>query len=541
MRIPAFLNPYKLYGLQKSLLTAIQLRTWLSTLVKQAFDIFASAAALLMLAPFFGLIALAIKRDSPGPVFYRGERMGRGGKIFKILKFRTMFERPESYQGPRVTAHDDTRITPLGQWLRDTKLNELPQFWNVLKGEMSMVGPRPEDPSIAKTWPLDVWKEVLSVRPGVTSPASIQYRNEESLLSTGSVMSQYVQEIGPDKIRLDQLYVRHRSFLLDLDVILWTALIMLPKIGSAPIPERLLFVGPIYRLMYRYLRWFSIDILVTFFAMGFTGFIFRLSGPLDVGWPLTMLLFLGFALIFSLAGALFGVQRVAWSKANFTDIYDLLPPWLFASTIVIWVNWRMAFYPSAMLILASILALAGFIFVRYRNRLFIELYFWISHHLQTTAATRERLLIVGSGRTAEQMAWLLDHPVYASKLRVVGFVDDALPTQGMRIYGAKILGQLKDIPALVQKHDVGIMILADHRLGSREYQSIAATCQQIPVKMVVAPDIFGSLKYLFDRAASTSNIDLESVDLCDYCCSNCLINQVPSENKMEEYQHPTSI
>jgi lipopolysaccharide/colanic/teichoic acid biosynthesis glycosyltransferase len=459
-------------------------------------------------------------------VFYRGERIGRRGKVFKILKFRTMYETPESYQGPRVTAHDDARITPLGQWLRDTKLNELPQFWNVLKGEMSMVGPRPEDPSIVKTWPLEVWNEVLSVRPGITSPASIQYRNEECLLSTGCVMLQYVQEIGPDKMRLDQLYVRHRSFLLDLDVILWTALIMLPRISSASIPEKLLFVGPIYRLMYRYLRWFSIDILVTFFAMGFTGFIFRLSGPLDVGWPLTILLFLGFALIFSLSGALFGVHRVAWSKANFTDIYDLLPSWLFASAIVVWFNWHMNYYPVAMIILASIVALAGFIFVRYRNRLFIELYFWISHHLQSKVATRERLLIVGSGRTAEQIAWLLDHPTYSSRLRVVGFVDDALPTLGMRIYGAKILGQVKDIPSLIQKHDVGILILADHNMNREEFHSIATRYHHTPVRLVIAPDLFGSLKSLFTKPSPDSISNMQSVDDLDYCCNHCLMKSI---------------
>ena len=89
----------------------------------------------------------------PGPVYYRGPRVGRGGREFLILKYRTMYERPESYSGPPLTAQDDPRVTPIGRWLRRTKLNELPQLWNVLKGEMSIVGPRPEDPAIVKTWP----------------------------------------------------------------------------------------------------------------------------------------------------------------------------------------------------------------------------------------------------------------------------------------------------------------------------------------------------------------------------------------------------
>jgi lipopolysaccharide/colanic/teichoic acid biosynthesis glycosyltransferase len=531
MRIPKLLNPLILYDLHKPHQRAVRIRGRLGGFAKRAFDIFASILALLLLSPFFCLIALAIKRDTPGPVFYRGDRIGRRGKIFKILKFRTMYEAPESFQGPRVTAHDDDRITPLGRWLRDTKLNELPQFWNVLKGEMSVVGPRPEDPAIAKTWPRPVWDEVLSVRPGVTSPASVQYRNEESLLSAGNVMSTYLHEIGPDKMRLDQLYVRHRSFLLDLDVILWTALIMLPMIGSTPIPEKLLFVGPLYRLTVRYLRWFSIDIVITFLAMGFTGFVFRLQGPLDVGWPRTLLLFIGFALIFSLTGAVLGVNRIAWSKATITNIYDLIPSWLVASAIVLLVNRQLNFFPSAMIFLASVLALAGFVLVRYRGRLFKELFVWLSHRMGSAVATRERVLVIGSGRTAEQIAWLLDHPTYSMKLNVVGFVDDDLTTQGMRIYGAKILGQVKDIAELIKQHDVGIMILADHKIDRKGYQSIVSTIHDTSVRMVVAPDIFGSLKSLCEESSSASNLDIESGDGMDIFCAHCLIHNIPSQKK----------
>ena len=206
--------------------------SWFSNLIKRSFDITVSLIVLLLLAPFYGVIAIAIRRDSPGPAIYRGPRMGRGGKPFHILKFRTMYESMDSYYGPKVTAHDDPRVTPFGRWLRDTKLNELPQFWNVLKGEMSLVGPRPEDPEIVRTWKDDVREEILSVRPGITSPASVQYRNEESLLSVGDVMQTYMGELGPGKIRLDQLYVRNHSFWLDMDVIFWTALVLLPKLRS---------------------------------------------------------------------------------------------------------------------------------------------------------------------------------------------------------------------------------------------------------------------------------------------------------------------
>ncbi len=135
------------------------LRAWMGKAVKRAFDIVLSGPSLLILSPIFLFITILIKRDSPGPVIFRGVRLGWGNKPFSILKFRTMREEAASYAGPSLTAEDDPRITSLGNpptgagWLRDTKLNELPQLWNVLVGEMSLVGPRLEEPSLAQTWP----------------------------------------------------------------------------------------------------------------------------------------------------------------------------------------------------------------------------------------------------------------------------------------------------------------------------------------------------------------------------------------------------
>ncbi len=216
--------------------------------VKRAFDIVISLLALICLAPLLALIAVAVTHDSPGPAIYRGPRVGLGGRVFQILKFRTMYDAASSYSGPRVTAHDDPRVTPLGRWLRSTKLNELPQFWNVLRGDMSLVGPRPEDPSLAAEWPADARGRILSVRPGITSPASVLYHNEEALLCSNDLFRKYAQEVGPDKLRLDELYVRYLSFCLDMDTLLWTALIMLPRVRSFEPPESLLLVGPFTRL-----------------------------------------------------------------------------------------------------------------------------------------------------------------------------------------------------------------------------------------------------------------------------------------------------
>jgi lipopolysaccharide/colanic/teichoic acid biosynthesis glycosyltransferase len=473
-----------------------RLNSYLGETIKRCFDCVLSVVGIILLSPFLGLVVLAIRHDSPGPIFFFGKRVGRRGKIYQILKFRTMYEVPESYSGPKVTAFDDPRITPFGHWLRDTKLNELPQLWNVLKGEMSLVGPRPEDPDLAKDWPKEVYDEVLSVRPGITSPASVQYHNEEALLSASDLFCTYTQNLVPNKIRLDQLYVRNRSFLLDLDTLLWTFLILLPKIGSHAPPEQFLFVGPFTRLVRRYLNWFAIDLMVTFAAIGAAGVAWRVSGPLDVGWPKAIAVAIGFSLLFSLSGAILGVNRISWSKATFADGYDLLPAWFLAAILANLANEISGIFPTKMILTASGLALMGYVAIRYRIRLLDAFMSRLLHNWRRERAGRERVLIIGAGVMAQHAVWLLSHPTNARKYWVVGFVDDDLFKQGMRIYGVNVAGVLNDIPKLAKEYDVGVIILADYRNGVSGYRPIIDLCNQTKAKLLVLPDflsVFNSL------------------------------------------------
>ena len=506
----------------------------ISDFAKRSFDLIVSLVALIILAPVFALIARAIRRDSPGPAFYRGSRSGCGGKTFEILKFRTMFETPESYRGPKVTAKDDPRITPFGQWLRDTKINELPQFWNVLKGEMSLVGPRPEDPSIAETWPQEIRKEILSVRPGLTSPATVQYHNEEALLSSKNVLSQYILEIGPDKMRLDQLYVRYHSFWLDLDMLFWTALILFPRLRDYSPPEKLLFLGPITRIFKRYVNWFTVDLLVTFTAMGVTGFVRRIFGPLDVGLTNSVIMALGFALIFSLTGAVLGLNRISWSKASLQNTYDIARTWGIAAVVAVTANSYYGLLPANLVFGSSLLALGGFVFCRYPNRIISSFMCRLSRDSESSRLVLERVLIVGSGRTAEHLAWLLDHPTYATKFQVVGFVDDNLQNQGMRIYGTSIIGTIKDIPKVVEKYDIGIIALADHRIALQEYRSrIMKQCTATSARIVSIPDIYGSIRSLENSSSRDSMIGVDQEVFPDSPCLHCLTKNYTVQDGLE--------
>lgn len=193
-------------------------------MLKRALDLIGAAAGLVVLSPLLAGIVLAIRLEDGGPIFYRGLRVGLHGRPFRIYKFRTMVVDAEKIGGSS-TPGDDPRITRVGKRLRRFKLDELPQLLNVLVGDMSFVGPRPQ-----VAWAVDLYTEaeraLLSVRPGITDYASIRFRNEADILR-GSLDPDrdYLEKIAPEKIRLGLLYVRHRSLRIDLRILaatLWT-------------------------------------------------------------------------------------------------------------------------------------------------------------------------------------------------------------------------------------------------------------------------------------------------------------------------------
>ncbi len=186
---------------------------------KRLLDISVAAPALVLLAPFFTLCGLAIKLSSRGPVFFRQKRVGLGGRLFRIVKFRTMVENADQ-QRPSITAAGDPRVTPVGRVLRRLKVDELPQLWNVLVGEMSLVGPRPELLEFVQTY-TPQQRRVLSVRPGITDPASVEYRAEEKMLAKGaSPEGFYRQQILPRKLALNATYISRISLASDCHLIL---------------------------------------------------------------------------------------------------------------------------------------------------------------------------------------------------------------------------------------------------------------------------------------------------------------------------------
>jgi lipopolysaccharide/colanic/teichoic acid biosynthesis glycosyltransferase len=185
-------------------------------------DISLSLIAVILLSPVLLLAALVVKCSSSGPIFYRARRVGKDGRLFDVYKFRTMVV-DAAARGPRVTRSGDTRVTGAGRFLRRSKVDELPQLFNVLKGDMSLVGPRPEDPRYVKSYSQDQL-QVLRVKPGITSPATVLHRHEEQMLTGPDWETRYRNEILPAKVQIELNYLSRRTLSQDLLILAQTAL-----------------------------------------------------------------------------------------------------------------------------------------------------------------------------------------------------------------------------------------------------------------------------------------------------------------------------
>ncbi|HVZ84141.1 MAG TPA: sugar transferase [Terracidiphilus sp.] len=192
--------------------------------MKRGFDLLCAFCLLLPVLPVLALCAVLIKLDSPGPVLFRQMRMGRHFRTFQMLKLRTMAHRS---RGSAYTLGADPRITPVGRWMRRYKLDELPQLWNVLRGEMSMVGPRPVVPQLTQEFYRE-YERLLAVRPGITDPAALKYHAETDLLAAApDPLHHFKTVVTPDKLRLSSAYIHRATLWTDLGLVLRTAYVLL--------------------------------------------------------------------------------------------------------------------------------------------------------------------------------------------------------------------------------------------------------------------------------------------------------------------------
>jgi lipopolysaccharide/colanic/teichoic acid biosynthesis glycosyltransferase len=202
-------------------------------LLKRALDLVGAAVLLVLLVPLFCLVAIAISLDSRGSIFFRCCRVGYRGRDLSMLKFRKM---TRDAVGPGLTVADDPRLTRVGRVLVRMRIDELPQLWHVLKGEMSLVGPRPEDPRFVRLW-AGAYEVILRVKPGITGLSQLAFANEASILQAEDPTMDYVRRVMPQKLALDRLYVLNHTIRMDLRILYWTGAVILSR-GCVAVDRR---------------------------------------------------------------------------------------------------------------------------------------------------------------------------------------------------------------------------------------------------------------------------------------------------------------
>jgi FlaA1/EpsC-like NDP-sugar epimerase len=267
--------------------------------------------------------------------------------------------------------------------------------------------------------------------------------------------------------------------------------------------------------------------------MAGTGAVVRLFGPLNIGWARAIQMALGFSALYAFTGIILRTNQVNWSKATAWESGRLGVGWLITTTLTLGLHYTLgavSLRAFSTILVSSMLSLAGILFIRYRQRLIDGLIGRVRTYRPSLSSARERVIIVGSGRTAEHIAWLMDHPAYSGKFQVVGIVDDDLRSQGMRIYGSRVIGTRGDLSSLVQKWDVGLIILADAQIAAHQYREFRELASFKPARVVVAPDVFGSLSGL--DGSSGGHVVLG--DLNEFQCQHCLVRYAARNNTATE-------
>ncbi len=420
-------------------------------MLKRLVDVVASAAGLLLLAPLFALIALAIKLESPGPVFFRQERVGRHGRPFRIFKFRTMTVAPPT-GGVPLTVAGDRRITRVGAILRRTKLDELAQLIDVLRGTMSLVGPRPEVPRYVAHYPPEWRERLLSVRPGITDFASVRYRDENDLLAQADDPErEYVEVILPTKLRYALHYVDRPSLANDLRVIgLTLRTVFVPTLPS---PTRMLGMND------RKL-WLWLDQAMSTLSPRNRAIAMAVDALVILaGWHLMYLFRLGFerwqpgrppyddavsagvVLCYLICLALAGVPRGPWRFFGFDDFRRIALACLVAGTLsaLTVLMAQLVGVARAVLLLHPFFCILALSLVRMAYRMVWERARSVASGVE---GEDRRALVLGAGEAARRLVGAMHG---RDGWTVLALLDDDPAKQGLRIGGVTVQGTIADV------------------------------------------------------------------------------------------------
>jgi FlaA1/EpsC-like NDP-sugar epimerase/lipopolysaccharide/colanic/teichoic acid biosynthesis glycosyltransferase len=443
--------------------------------MKRLMDIALSTFGLIICLPIFIIAGFLIKIDSPGPVFFRQKRVGRDGKTFKIFKFRTMVIDAERL-GPPITRKNDLRITPVGNLLRWLKVDELPQLINVLNGEMSLIGPRPEIPGIVAGYSKED-REVLLVRPGIVGPSQILLRNEVSKYPEKMVdpLEYYNQVILPEKLAIDRQYVKVAGFWSDMSYLFrGLAATIFGSIQSS------VFINSKPR--FKLIAVDTLCITFSYFLATAFRFDFRISSQqlnfcckvLPVIVPITIIFLL-----------YLGVYSRLWTYFDKRNLVSLVKAILYSTVFLNFVFFMMDLrnHPRSIMLIYIPLVINFLILSRYIIR---------SVTGDRTVAVKskglKRAIIAGIGDNTAGVIYHLLHD-RSLKREIVGFVGNDARYQGMTLEGIKVLGKIYDIPQIVSFMNVSEVLVIQSNVDSLELRTIRDFCRKADVKIQLIPTI----------------------------------------------------
>ena len=426
--------------------------------IKRLLDIFLATVGILLTLPLLPVIALFIKLDSKGPILYPCDRVGKGRVPFKMVKFRTMIEIPVQV-GTSLSPRGDVRVTDFGRFLRKTKLNELPQFINILKGEMSFVGPRPEAPDLAELYPAEA--EVLfSVKPGLVGPSQVKHRNEEDLFPQGvDPKEYYIRHILPEKLETDLQYVRRPTLFLDIKyIVLAIVCTICGAINCRHIFDNWSQIGM-----------FVADILFVAVSLVFA-FAIRFEGIIPTEAFAVILrvlpLLLFYRVICFMGFGLYGVLIRYLDYKSYANVVKAvtLSSILFALTLF---GFQIAAFPRSVLAIDWLCLNFLMIFARRPGKAIRDkIYGKISED-------EKRVLIYGAGDKGSLAALELQ-----GKAKIVGFLDDDHKKRNKKIQEFKILGNRYDIGPLSKIYKINEVVVAVSNMGVQDLDHIMDFCQK---------------------------------------------------------------
>lgn len=442
--------------------------------MKRAFDLVASAFGLLLLWPVFLVVAVLVKAEDGGPVLFRQERIGRQGRPFWILKFRTMTIDAPS-RGPAITAHGDARITRIGGLLRRAKLDELPQLWNVLRGDMSLVGARPEVPRYVELFRAE-YNEILRLRPGITDPASIRFRDESELLAASEdPETTYIERILPEKLRLARDYVRNASPAYDVQLVLTTlACLVYPARALERVVDLL--------MPWRMAIGVAVQVIAVLVSFALAHLV-RFDGAVPAG-DLQLALRVLPLLVVARIGWMhaFRLFHGVWRYSGLSDLRAIVAAVTFG-TLTWWAGsaWLLGAGSLSRGVVAvdwllTIVLLSG---IRIARRFHRE--------LKPGVVPSRRVLLVGEEELMARVARELQGRP-AGDCQVVGMLNGDARRKGVRIHGVPIVGTKQDLAEVIRALDPDEVLFAMPASADEAKKALLQQCRVLGKTARSAPD-----------------------------------------------------